>query len=259
MRNLFIPAFLMLMSATIPIAAEPQKRSHSPDVQRIFDRGELVVALYANDTYPLFYTASDGSLQGFDIDLAQRIAAELGVSVRFDRSAPTTDGVLDVVLDGRADMGISMVSMTSTRALRCRFSEPYLVLQPVLVQSRLLQETDSLVFAEREGTSYIDVARLLYPSSSVITMPDWDTASQAVLDGTAHAMLRDEIGVHNFMRDKRRLALRLQFTPVTTVQDNIGIVLPLESAQLENWLNVFLRMNGYPKNASFVIENYGAK
>ena len=241
------------------IFSQNQKNaSYTSDIQRILDRGELVVAMYAKDTYPLFYTASDGTLKGFDVDLAKRIAAELGVKLRFDRSPETFDAVLELVNQGKADMGISLISITPARALRCRFSSPYLVLHPILVENRITpQNKDKPVFVVKSGTSYKDIAHILYPNAQIIERKEWDEAFQSVIDGEAQFSLRDEIGTNNYMKDKLRLALRLKFTELSDIPDKIGIVLPFESEQLERWLNVVLDLSGYPKNGQYVIDTYG--
>lgn len=256
-RNVLIIGLLFILSS--PFFSQIK---YTKDIERIIDRGELIVAMYAKDTYPLFYTDADGSLKGFDVDLARLIARELGVTLRFDRSAETFDAVLNLVNNGNADLGISLISITPARALRCRFSKPYLVVHPVLVESRMTQEVknkDTPLFIVKSGTSYTDIAHLLYPNSRIMKTEEWNDAFQAVIDGIAQFSLRDEIGISNYMRDKRRLALRLKFSEITDVPDKIGIVLPVDSEQLERWLNVVLDLSGYPKTGKYVIENYGGK
>ena len=72
----------------------------APDIKRIQDRGELVVAMFREDVYPLFYTDERGTLRGHEVDLAKEIASTLGVGLRIDRSAATFDGVVDIVGKG---------------------------------------------------------------------------------------------------------------------------------------------------------------
>ena len=93
----------------------PDGRMLAPDIARIVNRGELVVAMYRVDQPPFFYVKG-GELMGIEVDLAKAIAKELKVSVRFDRSPATFNEVVDVVARQDADLGISKLSRTLARA-----------------------------------------------------------------------------------------------------------------------------------------------
>ncbi len=264
-KNLFKLLCISLVLSTSYVFAQVsagayKPDSYPPDVQRIFSRGELIVAMYEKDLFPFFYKASDGTLQGFDIDLAKKIAKELDVKLRFVNS-PDFEGVIDLVASRKADMAISHLSVTSKRALRCRFSKPYLESATFLIENGKGRSpsSDNAIFVELETSSYIGFAKHTYPECHVITKPDWDSVMKALVKGEAQYSIRDEIGAKTYINDNRRYALHLNLIPLDEVKDFISIALPSDSVQLEHWINLFLDMNDYPKSADYVFKKYGDK
>ena len=109
----------------------PDGRVLAPEFARIVTRGELVVAVLGVDQPP-FFEQQHGQLVGIDIDMAKEIAAKLGVKVRFNRDAKTFDSVVSLLANGDADMAISKLSRTLSRAQVISFSTPYIRLHRAL-------------------------------------------------------------------------------------------------------------------------------
>ena len=92
------------------------------DVEKIKKSGEIV--LYTEATWPPFeYIGEAGKVEGVDIDIAQAIADDLGVSLRIINAA--FDGFSLAITNGQADMAISAVTITEERQESLDFSEPY--------------------------------------------------------------------------------------------------------------------------------------
>jgi Na+/H+-dicarboxylate symporter/ABC-type amino acid transport substrate-binding protein len=102
--------------ASPPDTAESQ-------LDRIFTRHRLRVC-YASDSLPFAYTGARGQMVGFDVELAHRLARELDVDLELnhiDRQRLTE--ILDA---GECDLVMSGVPVTTDRAARVLFSEPYI-------------------------------------------------------------------------------------------------------------------------------------
>ena len=102
---------------------------------------------YLPAAMPFAFFNQHGDLVGFDIDLAHRLARELGVTLAFvpaDRSEMPT-----MLADGYCDLTMSGVVMTTLRAREMLFSESY------------LDETLGLIVRDhqRDGFSSWDVIR----------------------------------------------------------------------------------------------------
>ena len=95
----------------------------TPTLDALRTRRPLSVG-YLSDAVPFAYFNGRDDLVGFDVELAHRLAAELGVDLRF---VPVARERLDVALeDGTVDLVMSGVAVTTERAARLLFSTPYL-------------------------------------------------------------------------------------------------------------------------------------
>ena len=92
-------------------------------IAAIQTRGTLRVG-YPSDRLPWVFANAEGRLVGLDVDLAHLLAADLGVGLEFVNVAPNQMGpFLD---DGRVDIVVGGLAVTPNRALRMRFTEPYM-------------------------------------------------------------------------------------------------------------------------------------
>ena len=80
---------------------------------------------------PFAYIDKAGQPAGFDVEAMNWVAAKMGFSVK--HVARPWKGIIDDLLTGRVDMICSGMSITSQRAARVAFSEPYFVIRKVIV------------------------------------------------------------------------------------------------------------------------------
>ena len=126
------------------------KELYPEDIQRIKQRGRIIVAQfqgvqtgffqYAPHNMPTSepaYLVQGRPMTGVDIELALRIAETLGVQLEMNRSASDFDTVCEQVALGKADVGISKLSITLKRAQYVRFTKPYAMLRMCLLVDRL--------------------------------------------------------------------------------------------------------------------------
>lgn len=136
MKNKRITALLLVSTMAIGAAlgvtgcgssGNAQSTSNAADeiddeLAAIQKAGKIVVGV--EGTYPPFtYHDDDGTLVGYDVEVAQQIAAYLGVDVEFVES--DWDSLLAGVDSGRLDTVINDVTVTEERAGKYDFSEPY--------------------------------------------------------------------------------------------------------------------------------------
>ena len=96
-----------------------------PSIERIRERGVLLVGT-TGDYHPLTFLEPDGSYTGFGIEMAEAIAKELGVGIRFvPTSWPTLTA--DVMEDPQKfDLAIGGITITDERLETMLMSEGYL-------------------------------------------------------------------------------------------------------------------------------------
>src|ERR1700677_1456043 len=109
------PASAVMVTTPTGLVRMPDGRLLAPEFARIVSRGELVVAVLGVDQPP-FFEQHEGVLSGIDIDIAKELAAKLGVKVSFNRGANTFDAVVDLLASGQADLAVSKLSRTLSRA-----------------------------------------------------------------------------------------------------------------------------------------------
>ncbi len=260
------PAAAAAAAASAPAkAAAPAPRAADPtmvrlpsgavvaaDIGQILQRGELVVAMLGTDSPPFFYMEGD-KLVGTDVRMAEQIAGELKVPVRFDRSAKSFNEVVEIVARGDADLGISKLSRTLARAQSVRFTDPYLSLNHALILNRLefakLSRDKPLPWVVRNLTgsvgviaksSFADFAVRNFPKAKITPYPGWGDVLAAVKKGEVVGAYRDEFEIRRILRADPSLALTLRTVTLKDLDDTLGIAVGVRSPTLLAFLNQFL-------------------
>ena len=258
-RHLLAFGIAFLWALIWPFVAQAQTSKPSsrpvefpPDIRRIVERGELIVAMPSVDAPPFFYL-KDGKMQGIDADLARGLARELNVKVRFNRAATSFNEVVDVVARGEADLAICKLSRTVSRAKTIRYSEPYLTLHHVLALNRVrfaeLSKGRDLptVIRHFEGSigviadsSYADFAQRNFPRARIVGFPGWDEVIAALKRGEVDAAYRDEFEIKRLLKTDPRTSLLLRTVTLTDTEDSLGIAVGHNSLQLLGLVNLYL-------------------
>jgi ABC-type amino acid transport substrate-binding protein len=111
-----------------PLSGKPTQSDSS--LSNIKKRGKLIVA--ADIEYePMEFFDKQGKPAGLDIDIVREIAKELGVTIEI--ANVTWDDFFTVVEEGKADIGISSVTILPERAKDMLFTNPYLNSGQVIV------------------------------------------------------------------------------------------------------------------------------
>lgn len=107
---------LLLLTLLSPLPSFAQST-----LQRVRQSGELRIGTDA--TYPPFESVEGDDFSGFDIDLANAIARELGVKARFINAS--FDGIFPALQNGTFDAVMSAVTITPERSASMLFTDPY--------------------------------------------------------------------------------------------------------------------------------------
>lgn len=259
-RAFFAYAAALAVAAAPGAAQQRQPLRRAPDMQRIFDRGRLVVAVAGFAAPPFVTLDAAGTLGGYDIALAQGMTQALGLPIMFDRDAANFDGIIDKVARGEADLGISRLSQTLARATLVRFSRPYLVLHHALLVSRprfarmapdgepvtALKSGDAPL-AIVPGTTAAEYARRLVALQRLREYRRWDPdVIDAVRGGEVIAGCGDEIEAKRALAARPDAPLQLRAVVLPDTRDPIAVALPWDSGQLVAWVDLYLDRTGAP-------------
>lgn len=213
-------------------------------IQKIVARGELVVGTEGNMP-PFNMITKGGQLVGIEIDMAKRMAEELGVAVRFE-TMPFID-LAAALESGKVDMVLSNVTITSKRNRRFAFVGPYFV-----TTKSILTKKDTIAKAKTPGEVNLPEIRLAAKrgTTSQIFVQEKMPDVKLKLVGTyeiAVEMLRND-QIDGMVADYPICAVHVLKNPadnfVTVITpftvERIGIALPPSDAHLINWTENFL-------------------
>ncbi|OLU28104.1 cystine ABC transporter substrate-binding protein [Pseudomonas sp. PA15(2017)] len=167
------------------------------DLQKIKDSGSIKVGL--EGTYPPFnFQDESGKLAGFEVDLANALAKELGVTASFQ---PTKwDGILASLESGRIDVVINQVTISDERKKKYDFSTPYTVsgIQALTRKSEADSVNTAADLAGKKvgvglGTNYEQWLKENVPQADIRTYDDDPTKFQDLNVGRIDVVLVDRL------------------------------------------------------------------
>lgn len=231
----------------------PDGRLLAPDIARIVMRGELVVAMLKVDTPPFFFFDDSGQWTGLEVGLAQSLAKELGVKLRFNRDASTFNAVVDLLASGQADLAISKLSRTLARTQTIAFSDAYLTLNHSLILNRVKFAQISHgrplpeVIRNFNGSigviaksSFADYARTNFPHAKIQEFATWNEVLAALHKGEIVSAYRDEFEVKRVLKADPTVSLVLRTVTLKDLEDTLGIGVAVTDPTLLAYVNQFL-------------------
>ena len=165
-------------------------------LQEIKDKGKLVMGTSAD--YPPYewHLIKDGKdeIIGFDIDIAQAIADELGVELEVKDMA--FDGLIPALSTGKIDMIIAGMNATEERKQSVDFTDVYYTQTDIVVirkeDADKFTSEDSLKTAElatQKATVQETYLLETFPDAEIQSVPKWNTAIMSLTTGKVDAVM----------------------------------------------------------------------
>lgn len=171
-----------------------QKLTEESTVEQVIKRGVLRVGM--STFVPWAMTDKAGRLIGFEIEVATRLAQDMGVKVEF---APTKwAGIIPALLTGKFDVIIGGMGITAQRNLKVNFSIPYDYSGVAIVAHRQLAAGFSrledfnrpeVIVTARLGSTSAAAANKLLPNAQKRFFDDESQVVQELVNGKVHALL----------------------------------------------------------------------
>lgn len=197
MKRITILALALLTFAllTIPAAVAAPARTAEPSLMdQILKRGVLRVGF--SSFVPWAMQGKNGEFIGFEVDVAKRLASDLGVEIQL---VPTRwAGIIPALLADKFDVIIGSMSVTTERNLKGNFTIPYdFATIEALANKRKTEgmrfpedyNKPDVIIAVRSGSTPALVAKKLFPKATVRPFDDEAPAVQDVIAGRSHMML----------------------------------------------------------------------
>lgn len=199
------------------------------------------------DNYPPLAFVEEGFLAGMEVDFATELQTSLGVPVEI--VATPWDDLIPDLLGGRIDVVMSGMSITPERALRVRFTDPYLdVGQMALIRGDQRATLAAPGALYREGwrvaviadTTSAEFAASRLPSAIVVPYTSVDDAVEAVRREEADYFIHDAPTIWRITADPEHIDGDLLglFEPLT--EERIAWSVRPDDAALADALNATL-------------------
>jgi polar amino acid transport system substrate-binding protein len=163
-------------------------------LEQVLQRGVLRVGM--STFVPWAMKDKTGKLVGFEIDVATRLANEMGVKVEF---VPTKwAGIIPALLTGKFDVIIGGMGIRPNRNLKVNFSIPYDYTGMSLVANRKLAKgftalvdfnKPEVIIAARLGSTAVEAAKKYMPKAQLRLFDDESQAYQELINGKAYAVV----------------------------------------------------------------------
>jgi len=198
-KAVLIPLLLALLFA-VASGAQAATRvdlAKESTLEQVLQRGVLRVGF--STFVPWAMQDKKGEFIGFEIDVARRLAQDMGVKAQFE---PTQwSGIIPALLSGKFDIIIGGMSIQPQRGLKVNFTIPYEYSGMSLVAGRKLAgklktlaefNQPDIILAIRQGTTAVDAAKKYLPKAQVKYFDNEAQTIQEVLNGRAHAVVASE-------------------------------------------------------------------
>ena len=237
-------ALLLFLGGCAQTNSNTANASASPVIDRILQRGELVVGM-AGSMPPLNMTTKEGELIGYEVDLARAMAAAMGVRAKLE-VIPFAE-LLPALQSGKIDLILSNMTITPGRNLKVAFVGPYFTSgKAFLTKIKTIAMADEAadidakktkLVALKGSTSQAFIEKAI-PDAILVTAKDYDEAVGMVLQDKVHAMVADyPICVVSVFRYPNKGLLSV----ITTLTyEPIGVGVPAGDALLVNWVENFM-------------------
>ena len=161
-------------------------------IEEVQDRGTLRVGLGLFEPWSACNAA--GELIGFEIDVATKVAEDMGVEIEFART--NWNYIIPALIAEEFDVIISGMTILPHRNLKVNFTAPYNSSGVYLVANtemtadlETLEDFNSpdVMLATRRGASSINFLENVFPEAMLLLFDTDNEVLEAVIAGEAHA------------------------------------------------------------------------
>lgn len=192
MKRTFLCAVFLLMTMLLSASIA----SAGAILEGILKKGELVVGI-SGDQPPLNAVTKEGTIIGFDADLAKQIATKMNLKIRFARM-PFTE-LIDAVQSGKVDIVISGMTITPERKLKVAFAGPYYISGKGMLVKRSNLETlkketlnsEKIKVSTLEGSTSHEIVEKVAPKAKLLAAGSYSEALEMLYQDKVDAIVAD--------------------------------------------------------------------
>ncbi|MDY0161901.1 transporter substrate-binding domain-containing protein [Desulfobotulus sp.] len=189
-----------------------------------------------------------GTLMGFDVDLAHLLAERMGVRAEFIRPEKGFSTILNDLERKRFDLILSGMTITPERNLRVMFSDPYIIVgQAILANIKHKQQirhaedfnNTTYLIAYMKDTTGAAAVDKIFPRARRIAVATQEEGVRMVREARIDAFVYDLPAFATLMAKEGEDAFLFLDQPLTF--EPLGMALHFDDFQLQNIVNNFIR------------------
>lgn len=193
-RVAFLLILGMMVTADLYAQSVAQLMTKESTLEQVMKRKVLRVGM--STFVPWAMKDKTGKLIGFEIDVARRLAKDMGVDIEF---VPTNwSGIIPALLVGKFDVIIGGMGITPGRNLKVNFSIPYdYTGMSIVAHTKMANgfasledfNKSSVILAARMGSTPVDAAKKYMPNAELRLFNDESQVFQELINGRVHAVV----------------------------------------------------------------------
>ena len=171
-----------------------QELRENSTIEKVIRSGKLRVGM--STFIPWAMQSKTGEWVGFEIDVAKKLAEDMGVEVEF---VPTKwEGLIPALLTGKFDLIIAGMTGTPQRALKINFTDPYDYSEMNIVAHKEVAagfqtaedfNKPEVTVLARNGTTAVAAVKQFLPDAQLRLFSENGPMVQELLNGKAHAIV----------------------------------------------------------------------
>jgi cystine transport system substrate-binding protein len=224
MKRFFVFGLALVLAVSAFAGAKKETAVNS--LERIKAAGELVIGI--EGTYPpyTFHDAATNKLIGYDVEVAEAIAAKLGVKPKFVESK--WDSLIIGLDSGLWDTVINQVGVTPARKEKYDFTVPYTYTHGVVI---VRQDNDSIKsFEDLNGKSSAQTITSNWAQlgerygAKIIGTDGFNESVQLVIDRRADATINDDVTFADYLKEHPESPTKIVATSTDVTESAVILV-----------------------------------
>jgi polar amino acid transport system substrate-binding protein len=246
LKRILLLLTVIILAATSAFSATVRRDlAKESGLEQVLSKNRLRVGF--STFVPWAMKNKKGEFVGFEIDVARKLATDMGVEIEF---VPTKwSGIIPALLTGKFDVLIGGMGITPERNLKVNFTDPYEFSGMSIVASNKLPgktaissfDQQQVTIVARIGTTAAEAAKKYLPHADLRLFDDEGQALQEVLNGRAMAMVASQ-PFPEFQSLKYPERLYLPLGGATFTKEPIGIAIGKGDIDFLNFLNNWIRV-----------------
>ena len=244
MKKIFLLLILISVFIFTGCSLEPEEEKEIDVLKNAQERGKFIVGV-SYESKPFGFLNEKNELDGFDIDIAKKIAKTiLGDENAIEYVKTNGYDSISMVSAGKVDFLIASTTITPQRQITISFSNPYYTTgQVILVKKdsniRTIKDLNKKRVIVKLNSTAEKTPRKLAPAARLLGFKTRQECYEAFKQGQADAMISDEALLKGFIsenKDYKILPQKLSIEPYGIAMKNSNESITLKS-QINNILN----------------------